>query len=157
MYKRQQQQPVPVGLGDSLFEALAVLNLGQVRTVTRPDQPASSTPQLPQVREIRQTSFMAANLPHLAFMDRVGVTSSSTDSKGSYGRLSRVEAQRYDDNGRRRLRISTRPLSPGQSEGEIAHEWLFQNDKQVVSGAGVQAGTRLGGGPTVFWEWSSKE
>jgi hypothetical protein len=152
-----QQQVLPVGLGDSLFEALAVLNLGQIRTITRPDLPASAAPQLPQVREIRQTSFMAANLPHLAFLDHASVTSSPSDGRFSYGRLDRLNAERYFDGGKRRWRVTTRPLVPGQSEGEVAHEWLFQNDKQTVSGIGVQAGTRLGGGPTVFWEWSSKE
>ena len=152
-----KQEARPVGLGDSLFEALAVLNLGQVRTITRPDLPASGSPQLPQTREIRQTAFMAANLPHLIFLDRVGVQSSPDDSRFSYGHLSRLNAERYADGGKRRLRLTTRPLAPGQSEGEAAYEWLFQNSKQVVSGVGVQAGTRLGGGPTVFWEWSSKE
>jgi hypothetical protein len=152
-----KQEARPGGLGDSLFEALAVLNLGQVKTITRPDLTASSAPQLPQVREIRLTAFMAANLPHLAFLDRAGVRSSPDDSRFSYGHLSRAELERYFENGKRRLRVTTRPLSPGQSEGEVAYEWLFQNDPQVISGVGLQGGTRLGGGPTVFWEWSSKE
>ena len=152
-----KQEAKPIGLGDSLFEALSVLNLGQVRTLTRPDLQASGSPQLPEVPQIRQTSFMAANLPHLAFLDHAGVRSDPADGRFSYGRLSRVEAERYLDGGARRWRVTTRPLVPGRSEGEVAHEWLFQNDKQVVSGVGVQGGTRLGGGPTVFWEWSSKE
>jgi hypothetical protein len=152
-----QQKAKPEGLGDSLFEALAVFNLGQVRTITSPTLPASGSPQLPEVREIRQASFMAANLPHLAFLDRAGVQSSPTDSRFSYGRLTHVDAEKYLSGGTRRLRITTRPLVPGQSQGEIAHEWLFQNDKQVVSGVGLQGGTRLGGGPTLFWEWSSKQ
>jgi hypothetical protein len=152
-----RQEAKPIGLGDSLFEALAVLNLGQVRTITRPDLPASGSPQLPQTREIRQTSFMAANLPHLAFLDRAGVQSSPDDGRFSYGHLSRLDAERYFASGKRRLRLTTRPYAPGQSEGEIAYEWLLQNDKQVVSGVGVQGGTRGGGGPTVFWEWSSKD
>jgi hypothetical protein len=154
-----QQKAKPEGLGDSLFEALAVFNLGQVRTITSPTLPASGSPQLPEVREIRQASFMAANLPHLAFLDRAGVQSSPTDGRFSYGRLTHVDAEKYFGGGAgsRRLRITTRPLVPGQSQGEVAHEWLFQNDKQVVSGVGLQGGTRLGGGPTLFWEWSSKE
>lgn len=152
-----QQKAKPEGLGDSLFEALSVFNIGQVRTITSPTLPASGSPQLPEVREIRQASFMAANLPHLAFLDRAGVQSSPTDSRFSYGRLTHVDAEKYLSSGARRLRITTRPLVPGQSQAEIAHEWLFQNDKQVVSGFGLQGGTRLGGGPTLFWEWSSKQ
>lgn len=152
-----KQEAKPVGLGDSLFEALSVLNLGQVRTITRPDLPASASPQLPEVREIRQSSFMAANLPHLAFLDRAGTTSSPYDGRDSYGRLTRFEGERYFGGGTRRLRVTTRPAAPGRSEGEAAVEWLFKNDDRVVSGAGLQGGTRLGGGPTIFIEWSSKD
>ena len=100
---------------------------------------------------------MAANLPHLAFLDRAGARSRATDGRFAYGRLTHVDAERYLGDGSRRLRITTRPLAPGQSEAEIAHEWLLSNTKQTVTGVGLQAGTRLGGGPTLFWEWSSKQ
>ena len=43
------------------------------------------------------------------------------------------------------------------ADGEVELDYLFTNTPQVVSGVGVLGGTRAGGGPAVFWEWSSKE
>jgi hypothetical protein len=39
----------------------------------------------------------------------------------------------------------------------VAYDLLFQNTPRTISGIGVKAGTRGGGGPEVFWEWSSKD
>ena len=45
----------------------------------------------------------------------------------------------------------------GQSDGEVEYDFLFQNTAQTVSGVGVLGGSRAGGGPAIFWEWTSKE
>ncbi len=145
------------GVADGLFEALAVNNGGRTRVLSSPDAPASQTAQLPQVRELRLTAYMAANLPHLAFLNRMNTTADPYAGRFAYGRFQTLEAERYSADGTRRLRTTSRVPVIGQSEGEVEYDYLFQNTSQVVSGVGVVGGTRAGGGPAVFWEWSSKE
>jgi hypothetical protein len=152
-----KQQIKVSGLTESLFGALSVLNLGRVRYLTRPDLPASETPQLPQYGEIRESSYVAANLPHLLFLDRAGVIADPRDGRAAYGRLQRVDAERYFNQGSTRLKLRTRPPTVGVSQGEVEFDYLFTNTPRSVSGAGLLGGTRGGGGPTVFWEWSSAD
>jgi hypothetical protein len=142
------------GVSDGLFETLA-MNNGRARVLTSPDAPASQTAQLPQVREIRQTAFMAAHLPHLAFMTRVNTLAEPYADRFAYGRFQRLEAERYD--GNRRLRVTTRSPVIGQSDGEVEYDFLFRNTAREVSGVGILGGTRVGGGPTIFYEWSSAD
>jgi hypothetical protein len=144
------------GAADGLFEALALNNGGRVRVLSSPDAPASQTTQLPQVRELRLTAYMAANLPHLAFLNRMSTQAEPNQGK-TYGRFQSLEAERYSLDGKKRLKVTSRSPVIGQSDGEVELDYLFTNTPQVVSGVGVLGGTRAGGGPAVFWEWSSKE
>ncbi len=144
------------GAADGLFEALALNNGGRVRVLSSPEAPASQTAQLPQTREIRLTAYMAANLPHLAFLNRMSTQAEPNQGK-TYGRFQSLEAERYSLDGTRRLRVTSRSPVIGQSDGEVELDYLFSNTPQVVSGVGLLGGTRAGGGPAVFWEWSSKE
>ncbi|MCS6898309.1 MAG: hypothetical protein RMJ98_01185 [Myxococcales bacterium] len=152
-----KQKPSYEGLGlGSLFDAIAINNAGRTRYLAHPDMPTSQTAQLPQYAQLRQITYMAVNLPHLLFLDRISVWADPYDDRSSYGRLVHHQAERYDV--ATRLRTATRaPRGVGQSEGEVAYDWLFQNTSRILSGIGMKVGTRGGGGPEVFWEWSSKE
>lgn len=144
------------GVADGLFEALAINNGGRTRVLASPDAPSSQTAQLPQIRELRLTAYMAANLPHLAFLNRMNTLADPSAGR-SYGRFQTLEAERYSQDGTRRLRVTSRVPVIGQSDGEVEYDVLFTNTPQIVSGVGVVGGTRAGGGPAVFWEWSSKD
>lgn len=145
------------GEADGLFEGLAFENLGRVRVLSTPDAPLTQTAQLPQTPQIRQTAFMSANLPHLAVLDRVNTYADPNVSRSAYGRFENLEAERYSKDGTRRLRTTVRPRVIGQSDSEVEGSLLFTNTPRVVSGVGVVGGTRVGGGPIIFWEWSSAD
>lgn len=145
------------GKTDGLFEALALENIGRARVISTPDAPAGQTPQLPLVPQIRQTAFMSANLPHLAFLDRMNTYADPNVSRFAYGRFENLEAERYSKDGTRRLRTTVRSRVIGQSDAEVEGSFLFRNDARVVSGVGLLGGTRAGGGPTIFFEWSSAD
>jgi len=145
------------GKADGLFEGLAFENLGRVRVLSTPDAPLTQTAQLPQTPQIRQTAFMSANLPHLAVLDRVNTYADPNVSRSAYGRFENLEAERYSKDGTRRLRTTVRPRVIGQSDSEVEGSLLFTNTPRVVSGVGVVGGTRVGGGPIIFWEWSSAD
>jgi hypothetical protein len=145
------------GKTDGLFEALALENIGRVRILSTPDAPAGQTTQLPQVPQIRQTAFMSANLPHLAFLDRMNTFADSSANRFAYGRFENLEAERYSKDGTRRIRTTVRSRVIGQSDAEVEGSLLFRNDARVVTGVGILGGTRLGGGPTIFYEWSSAD
>ena len=145
------------GAADGLFEGLAFENLGRVRVLSTPEAPLTQTPQLPQTPQIRQTAFMSANLPHLAFLDHASTYADPTVSRFSYGRFESLEAERYSRDGTRRLRTTVRPRVIGQSDSEVEGSLLFTNTPRVVAGVGVVGGTRVGGGPVIFWEWSSAD
>lgn len=154
---KQKPSYEALGLG-SLFDTLAINNAGRTRYASQPDMPASQAAQLPQYMQLRQMTYMAVNLPHLLFLDRISVWADPYDDRNAYGRLFHHQAERYAADGSTRVRTATRPpRGIGQSEGEVAYDLLFQNTAQSVSGIGLKAGTRGGGGPEVFWEWSSKE
>jgi hypothetical protein len=68
-----------------------------------------------------------------------------------------MEAERYSENGKTRVRMVSRPPSAGQSEAEVWLDWLLANDRNTAAGVGVRGGSRLGGGPGVFFEWSSSD
>ena len=144
------------GTSDGLFETLSMNGGGRTRVLSTPDAPASQTAQLPTPRELRLTAYMAANLPHLAFLNRMS-TKADPNQGRTYGRFQNLEAERYSLDGTRRLRVTSRSPVIGQSDGEVEYDFLFQNTAQTVSGVGVLGGSRAGGGPAIFWEWTSKE
>lgn len=145
------------GMADSLMDTLAINNGGRARVLTSPEAPASQTAQLPTTREIRLTAYMGANLPHLAILTRMNTYADPSIHRFSYGRFQNLEAERYTENGKWRLKTTSRAPVIGQSEGEVEYSRLFLNTPRVVSGVGLLGGTRVGGGPAVFWEWSSAE
>jgi hypothetical protein len=145
------------GKADGIFEALSMEGIGRVRVLSTPDRPLAQTAQLPQVPQIRQTAYMGANLPHLGFLDRMNTYADPNAGRFAYGRFETMEAERYSKDGTRRLRTTVRPRTIGQSDAEVEGSFLFTNTPRVVSGVGLVGGTRFGGGPAVFWEWSSED
>ena len=45
----------------------------------------------------------------------------------------------------------------GYTGSEMGFDWLWVNTPQTAFGAGVNVGDRIGGGPGIFLEWSSKD
>lgn len=154
---KQKAQYEGLGIG-SLFDTLALNNAGRTRFLAEPDKAASQTSQLPQFINLRQMTFISVNLPHMLFLDRISVWADPYDSRSAYGRLFYHRGERYTNGGSTRIRTQTRaPGRIGESQGEAAYDLLFQNTPRTISGIGLKAGTRGGGGPELFWEWSSED
>jgi hypothetical protein len=145
------------GSPGSLFDLLAVHNTGAVRYRSAPDLPATAATQFPQYNNLLMLGFLGSNIPHLLFLDKFTVWSNPYDARDAYGRLEHAEGEVYSSDGRTRVRAVRHPRRAGQSQGELQWDRLFVNTKQSVSGVGLSVGTRGGGGPSVFYEWSSED
>jgi hypothetical protein len=143
--------------GAALFEVMAMYNAGRPVYVTRPGLPASSTVQAPRGDQLFMLTFMASNLPHLLFLDRVAAYADPYAARGSYGQIRNVEAERVSANKHSRIRAVVRPPTPGRSKAELQWDRLFVHDDRKAIGVGVRAGDRAGGGVGLFVEWSSSD
>jgi hypothetical protein len=167
----------------SLFDVLAVHNAGRTRYYAEPDMPAGATAQIPQYSDLLVLTYMGINLPHLLFLDRLNAWADPYDDRTSYGRIQHLEAETYVGGGDFRIRAVTRPPAAGQSEAELHYDWLLTKPGGMgpdvhgaaspqepgtagqspprptgpVFGLGLRAGSRLGGGPGIFFEWSSHD
>jgi hypothetical protein len=146
------------GVGNAvLFDNASMENDGHLRWKSEPGLPASATAQGPQMPQIVMSTFMSVNLPHLLFLDRIDVWADPYDERTSYGQLKHLDAEKYSADGKSRLRVIARPPTAGASDAEIGWDRLFTNSSRALFGIGVTAGSRLGGGPGVFFEWSSED
>ncbi len=147
------------GSPGTLFDLLSVHNAGRQRYLAQPDMPATFTVEHPQHMNLLLLSYLAVNVPHLLFLDRVAAWSDPYDGRGTeaYGRVQHAEAEGYNQRGNVRVRAVVRPSAAGQSNAELQLDWLLRNTSRSAFGVGVSAGSRLGGGPGVFFEWSSKD
>lgn len=144
----------------SLFDILAVHNAGRTRYYAEPDMPAGATAQIPQYSDLLVLTYMGINLPHLLFLDRLNAWADPYDDSTSYGRIQHLEAETHVGGGDFRVRAVARPPAAGQSDAELHYDWLITNPAPTtgpVFGLGLRAGSRLGGGPGVFFEWSSRD
>lgn len=141
----------------AMLEVMAMHNAGRPTIVTRPGLPASSQTQAPRGDQLFMVSFMATNLPHLLFLDKMDAW--SDPAAASYGQVSNVEAEKYTKRGKVRIHATARPArtSPGRSTAELGYDRMLLNTDRAAVGVGVRAGDRLGGGVGLFVEWSSKE
>lgn len=139
----------------ALLEVMAMHNAGRPTIVTRPGLPASSQTQAPRTDQLFMLTFMATNLPHLLFLDKM--TAWSEPGAATYGQLSNMEAEKYRADGKTRIKAVVRPQTPGRSNAELQYDRVFINSDRAAVGVGVRAGDRLGGGVGMFFEWSSKE
>jgi len=139
----------------ALAEVMAMYNTGHPVYVTRPGLPASETVQAPRGDQLFVLTFMASNLPHLLFLDRVTAYADPYAERGSYGRIQNVEAEHYAREEKYRVRAVVRPPTPGRSSAELQWDRLFIHSDRAAAGVGVRAGDRGGGGVGIFVEWSS--
>ncbi len=149
------------GLGGAsnagLADAMAIHTTGHPVHVSAPDLPASATVVAPRGDQLQVLTFMAGNLPHLLFLDRITAYADPYASRSAYGRIENVEAERYAKDQRSRVKTIVRPPTPGRSRTEVHYDRLLINDKRRAIGVGVRAGDRAGGGVGAFIEWSSDE
>jgi autotransporter translocation and assembly factor TamB len=139
----------------AMLEVMAMYNAGRPTVVARPGLPASSQAQAPRGDQLFMLTFMASNLPHLLFLDRIHAWSDPS----KYGEVSNLEADKYGKAGKTRVRATVRPAhtSPGRSSAELGYDRMLINNDRAAVGVGVRAGDRLGGGVGVFVEWSSED
>lgn len=145
----QQKTVLSGSANGAMLEVMAMYNAGRPMNVAEPGRPASSTVTLPRGDQLFMLTFMASNLPHLLFLDRVTAWSDHAPH------VTNVEAEKYTRNAR--IRAVVRPPTPGRSENELQYDRLLINSDRSALGVGVRAGDRVGGGVGVFWEWSSKD
>ena len=141
--------------GAGLLETMSMLNAGRPLNITAPDLPASATVQVPRGDQLFVLTFMAGNLPHLLFLDRIAAWADPYAPKGGYGQIHDVDAERDLRGGAVRVRAVLRPPVPGRSEGELQLDRVFVHDNRTEIGVGLRAGDRVGGGLGLFLEWSS--
>jgi hypothetical protein len=147
------------GSPGTLFDLLSVHNAGRQRYVSEPDMPASMSAEFPQHDNLLLLSYLAVNVPHLLFLDKVAAWSDAYDGRATneYGRIQHYQSEGYSEDGDFRVRALGRREGIGRSNAEVQLDYLFSNTPQTAVGVGVSAGNRLGGGPGVFFEWSSKD
>ena len=146
------------GAGNAaLAEAMAMNASGHPLHLSEPDMPASATVQAPRGDQLQVLSFMAANMPHLLFLDRFAAWADPTDGRAAYGRVQHFEGERTSASGRSRVRVVTRPPTPGRSSAEIHWDRLLMDRRRAAIGVGVRGGSRAGGGVGFFFEWSSDD
>lgn len=145
------------GSPGALFDLLSMHNVGRERLFSEADLPESVAVEFPQHQGLLALSFISVNLPHLLFLDRVASWSDPYDDYRAYGRLEHYQAERYFADGKGRVRAGKRPETFAQSEAEVEVDYLFYNDARMLFGIGGVAGTRGGGGPSLVFEWSSKD
>jgi hypothetical protein len=143
------------GAGNAgLAEAMAMNASGHPLHLTRPDMPATGTIQAPRGDQLSILTFMANNLPHLLFLDRFAAWA---DPNESYGRVEHFEGEATSKSGKSRLRLVTRPPTPGRSSAEIQWDRMLLDRRRSAAGVGLRSGSRAGGGVGFFFEWSSED
>jgi autotransporter translocation and assembly factor TamB len=146
------------GAGNAaLAEAMAMNASGHPLHLTEPDMPATTTIQAPRGDQLSMLSFMASNMPHLLFLDRFAAWADPYDHRTAYGRVERFEGERTSQSGKSRVRIVTRPPTPGRSSAEIQWDRLLMDRRRAAFGVGLRGGSRAGGGVGFFFEWSSDD
>ena len=151
-------RPKLAGAGNAaLAEAMAMNSSGHPLYLSEPDMPASATVKAPRGDQLGMLSFMATNLPHLLFLDRFAAWADPTDGRTSYGRVERFEGERTSRSGTSRVRVVTRPPTPGRSSAEIQWDRMLIDRRRAAFGVGVRGGSRAGGGVGFFFEWASDD
>lgn len=147
------------GSPGTLYDLLSVHNAGRVRYQTEPDLPASMNAQFPQFNNLLFLSFLSVNLPKALLLDKVNGWADPYNGRGTkrYGKVQNYVAEGYGKDGSYRVRLVTNPPRAGQSDAEVTFDILFANTPQTAFGVGVGGGSRGGGGPGIFFEWSSED
>ncbi len=141
----------------SMMESLSLLYTGHGYVLARPEAPASVTVRAPQGMHPLMIAFIKANIPKLDLLDRFAVWSRPFDVNTTYGQMLYLDATRFLGDGSSRLRLMSRPQQIGRSRSEAHLDRLFYDSESVQLGVGLRAGSRLGGGVGVFFEWTSDD
>tara|TARA_R110002096_G_scaffold436057_1_gene666549 strand:- start:8706 stop:12737 length:4032 start_codon:yes stop_codon:yes gene_type:complete len=141
----------------SMIESLSLLHTGHGYVLSQPEAPASVTVRAPQGMHPLMIAFVKANIPKLNLLDRFAVWSRPYDANTTYGQLRYLDATRYLADGAARLRLMLRPQQIGRSSSEAHLDRLFVDSESVQLGVGLRAGSRLGGGVGLFFEWTSED
>ena len=146
------------GAGNAaLAEAMAMNSSGHPLHLSEPDMPASATVQAPRGDQLAMLSFMASNMPHLLFLDRFAAWADPTEGRASYGRVEHFDGEHTSASGRSRVRVVSRPPTPGRSSAEIHWDRMLMDRRRAAFGVGLRGGSRAGGGVGFFFEWSSDD
>ena len=144
------------GAGNSgLLEVMSSHNAGRALRFTEPGLPSSNSVQLPRGEQPLVLTYLATNLPHLLLFDRFSAWSDPYDRSRRYGQVDNFFGERTT--GKRRVRVVARPENIGRSNVELQVDRVLVNSAGAMIGAGVRAGSRLGGGVALFFEWASKD
>jgi hypothetical protein len=141
----------------TLPEVFSMYYAGRPELVARPGLPASATVEVPRGDQLNVLAYLSLVIPHLLVLDRVEAWADPAESRGAYGRIRNVEAERYLAGERTRIRAVARPTAPGRSTAELQWDHLWLHDARTAFGGGLRAGDRLGGGLGLFFDWSSAE
>jgi hypothetical protein len=119
--------------------------------------PASEAVQIPQPDGLLGITYMAINLPHNLYFEHFNAWSDPYDDPHAYGRVQHMDAEHDSESGKTRVRVVSRPHAAGQNSSELQLDYLFANSARALFGVGLRGGERAGGGPGLFFEWSSED
>ncbi len=150
------------GAGNAyLPDVMSTRNAHRPRTRGSPELPGSATVQFPGPWfPSLVPTVLAINLPHLLFLDHADFWADPSALSGAYGRLTTGELDRTsgDPSALRRFSLRFREPAVGRSDVDAASHWVRRaEDERSVFGVGLSVGTRLGGGPHVFWELATPD
>ncbi|HEY0252994.1 MAG TPA: translocation/assembly module TamB domain-containing protein, partial [Kofleriaceae bacterium] len=138
----------------TLEDVLALYHAGHPVFLAPPGLYPSSTAEVPRGEQFLIFGYLSNALPHFLFLDRVAAWADPQEPRGSYGRIRNLDAARYAENRKSRVRVVGRPTVPGRSTAELQLDHLWIDTSSLLVGAGLRAGDRLGGGLALFFEWS---
>ncbi len=142
-------------INSTLAEALTTYHAGHPVYLSWPGLYPSATPEVQSGYTYYIFGFLSNALPHLLFLDRAIGWVDPNEPRGAYGRIRNLELEGYASDRSARARVVARPTEPGRSTAELQLDHLWIDGNQLLVGAGVRAGDRLGGGVGLFFEWSS--
>lgn|GEM_PF-6707743 len=142
-------------VNSTLAEALTTYHAGHPVYLSWPGLYPSATAEVQSGFTYYIFGFLANALPHLLFLDRAVGWADPNEPRGAYGRIRNLELEGYASDRTARARVVGRPTEPGRSTAELQLDHLWVDSNQLLVGAGVRAGDRVGGGVGLFFEWSS--
>lgn len=144
-------------VNSTLAEALTTYHAGHPVYLSWPGLYPSATTEVQSGYTYYIFGFLSNALPHLLFLDRAIGWVDPNEPRGAYGRIRNLELEGYASDRSARARVVARPTEPGRSTAELQLDHLWIDGNQLLVGAGVRAGDRLGGGVGLFFEWSSNQ
>ena len=142
-------------INSTLAEVLTTYHAGHPVYLSWPGLYPSATAEVQSGINYYIFGFLSNALPHLLFLDRAVGWVDPDEPRGAYGRIRNLELESYARGHEARTRVVGRPTEPGRSTAELQLDHLWIDDDQLLVGAGLRAGDRVGGGLGLFFEWAS--